>query len=263
MMPTRVIMLFAPLFTLVLVLALWLYAATLGGVSVTLLPHPADAFNTLWGGLAGGKMLPHLWATLRSALLGLALGTLAGVSLAAVMAIIRSAERSFMIYLVAFQSIPKAALAPLIFLWFGFGMMSTVLLAALSCLYPIFANAFAGFRSADQNLHNLYRVCGASRWDIFWAVQVPAALGPIMVGLEVSVIFALLATVVMEFVAGTVGLGTLIQSAASTYDTPTVFAAIALLAAIGVSSSALVRFIRRRIIFWENAGSAGGVEGGL
>lgn len=259
-MPARVVNLFAPLVTLAMVLALWQYAATIGGVSVTLLPRPAAAFQTLWNGLVGGQMWPHLWATLRSALLGLALGTIFGVFLAAVMATIRPAERSMMIYLVAFQSIPKAALAPLIFLWFGFGMMSTVLLAALSCLYPIFANAFAGFRSADQNLYDLYRVCGASRWRIFWAVQVPAALGPIMVGLEVSVVFALLATVVMEFVAGTVGLGTMIQSAASTYDTPTVFAAIGLLAFIGISSSSLVRFLRRRIIFWENAGSAGSVE---
>jgi NitT/TauT family transport system permease protein len=251
-----------PLVTLGIVLCLWVYAVDVAKVSVTLLPHPSSALQALVENFRTGAIYPHLWATLQAAFLGLLFGSLIGIGLAGIMAVVRPVERSCMLYLVAFQSIPKAALAPLIFLWCGFGLTSTVVLSTLACLYPIFANAFAGFRSADTNLYDLYRACGSSRWRIFWSVQVPAALGPIMVGLEISVVFALIATVVMEFVAGAVGLGTMIQSAASTYDTATVFAAVFLLAFIGITSSALIRFARRKIVFWEgDAGSTTTVKG--
>jgi NitT/TauT family transport system permease protein len=130
-------------------------------------------------------------------------------------------------------------------------MRSSVVLVALACIYPVFVNSFTGLRSVDPNLVDLYRASGAGRWRIFWSVRLPSAAPQVFVGLEVSVVFALLAAVVMELVAGERGLGVRIQSASSTLDMATVFGAVAVLAAIGVACGAALRRLRRRIVFWQ------------
>jgi NitT/TauT family transport system permease protein len=150
------------------------------------------------------------------------------------------------------------ALAPLVYLWIGFGMRSSVALVALACVYPVFVNSFTGLRAVDPNLVDLYRASGAGSWRILWAVRLPAAAPQVFVGLEVSVVFALLAAVVMELVAGERGLGVRIQAASATLDMTTVFGAVAVLAAIGLGASAAMRWLRRRIVFWQR--DAGAVE---
>jgi NitT/TauT family transport system permease protein len=160
-------------------------------------------------------------------------------------------ERMLIVPVMAFQSIPKVALAPLVFLWMGFGSRSSIALVALACIYPVFVNSFTGFRAVDANLVDLLRASGAGPLRIFWSVRLPSAAPQVFVGLEVSVVFALLAAVVMEMVAGERGLGVRIQSASATLDMATVFGAVALLALIGIAASALVRALRRKLVFWQ------------
>src|SRR5690606_26008923 len=131
--------------------------------------------------------------------------------------------------LLAFQATPKVAVAPLIFIWVGFGIESTVVLVALICLFPIFANTISGMRSANPDLIDLYRAFSAGRWKIFWNVKLPAAAGQIFTGLQVSVLFALTGAVVMEFITGVRGLGFLIENSAGTLDVATIFASLVVL----------------------------------
>ena len=124
-------------------------------------------------------------------------------------------------------------------------------MVALACIYPIFVNSLTGLRAVDQNLVDLYRVSGAGEVRILWSVRLPSAAPQVFVGLEVSGVFALLAAVVMELVAGERGLGVRIQAASATLDMATVFGAVAMLAAIGITASAALRWLRRKLLFWQ------------
>lgn len=241
----------APLTSLLVVLALWQAASVWGNVPAMLLPRPLQALQALLELFVSGEVWQHLGATLKGAAVGYALGSALALVLAALMAVYRPIDRLLMTHVQAFQAIPKVALAPLVFIWFGFGSASTITLVTMSCFYPVFVNAFVGFRAADPNLIDLYRAFGAGRGRTFWSVRLPWAASQIFVGLEIGVVFSLISAVVMEFICGTEGLGYLIQAASTTLDTASVFASLMLLAAIGIGSSALVRLSRRAIVFWE------------
>ncbi|TFZ02736.1 ABC transporter permease [Ramlibacter henchirensis] len=241
----------APFITIAAVLLAWLLATRVLGAPAMLLPDPWLTLQGLWAGLRSGEILLDAWATVSAAAVGYAIGAGVAFVLAAAMALSRPIERLLVVPVMAFQSIPKVALAPLIYIWIGFGMRSSVALVALACIYPVFVNSFIGFRSVDAALIDLYRASGAGPLRILWSVRLPSAAPQVFVGLEVSVVFALLAAVVMELVAGERGLGVRIQSASTTLDMATVFGAVAVLAAIGVSASATLRAVRRRIVFWQ------------
>jgi len=241
----------APFVTLGVVLLAWLLATRVFGAPAMLLPDPWVTLQAFAASLRSGELLADAFATVSAAAIGYAIGVVVAFLLAAAMALSRTMERALLVPVMAFQSIPKVALAPLIFLWAGFGTRSTVVLVALACIYPVFVNSFTGLRAVDAGLVDLYRVAGAGRLRIFWSVRLPSALPQLFVGLEISVVFALLAAVVMELVAGERGLGVRIQSASATLDMATVFGAVALLAVIGVSASTLLRALRRRLVFWQ------------
>lgn len=248
----------APFITLAGVLALWLLATRVFGAPAMLLPDPWLTMQGLWSALRSGELVADAAATVSAAAAGYVIGAGAAFALAAAMALWRPAERLLIVPVMAFQAIPKVALAPLIYLWIGFGARSTIALVALACIYPVFVNSFTGFRAVDPNLVDLYRASSAGALRIFWSVRLPSAAPQVFVGLEVSTVFALLASVVMEMVAGERGLGVRIQSASATLDMATVFGAVALLAAIGIAASALLRALRRKLVFWQR--DAGVVE---
>lgn len=126
-----------------------------------------------------------------------------------------------------------------------------MLLVGLICFFPVFANAVAGFRSIDPNLIDLMRAAGASRIHIWWHVKLPGAASPIFAGLEVSIAFALIGCVVMEFIGATRGMGFLIQDASNTFDLALSFSAVVVLGGVGLLGNALVRMARARMLFWE------------
>ena len=117
-----------------------------------------------------------------------------------------------------FQAMPKVALAPLIIVWFGLGLTSKVVNAALVAFFPLMVNTIVGLRSADEDRVNLMRSLAASRWQIFWMLQLPNAMPYIFAGLEIAMIFALIGAIVAEFVGAQSGLGMLIQSMNFTMD---------------------------------------------
>ncbi|MGE0661263.1 MAG: ABC transporter permease [Reyranellaceae bacterium] len=233
------------------VVALWAAMKYLAGLPSHILPAPTAALRALADGLLGGEFWPHIGATLGAAAIGYLIGATVAIALAALLTLSKSAERFLYLHIVAFQSIPKIALAPLIFIWAGFGISSSITLVALACFYPVFVNALIGFRAVDANLIDLYIAFGSSRLRIFTAVRLPSAAAQILTGLEVSIVFALIAAVVMEFVSSRAGLGYLIQNASTTLETATVFAVVLLLAIAGIAAAATVRLVRRRLVFWE------------
>jgi NitT/TauT family transport system permease protein len=239
--------------SVVVFLAAWEVAVDWFKVPAYLLPKPMAVAEVLWTGYVGGSFWPHLFTTLSEVVIGYVIGCSAALLLGAAVAEWRAVERIFLPYVVALQSTPKVALAPLLIVWLGFGVESKIALVVLICFFPVFVNSVAGFRSANPDLLRLYRVFSASRVHTFLNVKLPAAGGAIFAGLQIAVVMALIGAVVGEFVTAKQGLGFLIQASSLNFDVPTMFAAIVTLALFGILGTSLVRLAQRKLIFWENS----------
>ncbi|QMV73486.1 ABC transporter permease [Comamonas piscis] len=219
---------------LVLLLAVWEGAGRLGGISALVLPVPSAILQALWTGLASGYFWPHLLATVQAVLLGLAAG--ASFGLLAGMALAESVllERVLKPYVVVSQVVPKLALAPLFVLWFGFGMLPTVLITALVCFFPLMENTLTGLRQVDAQRLQLFRMLGASRLQTLVRLKLPTGLPAILAGLRVAVVLALVGAVVAEFMGASQGLGAVVIASQGMMDTTLMFAALLLIAALGL-----------------------------
>jgi NitT/TauT family transport system permease protein len=160
-------------------------------------------------------------------------------------------ERLLAPYLVASQSVPVVAIAPLLIIWFGSGRLSKVLVCALIVFFPVLVNTMVGIRSVGENLHDLMRSLGASRWQTFRMLEVPAALPVLLGGLKIGVTLATVGAVVGEFVGADQGLGFLINQARGLFNTPLVFVAILALIAIAVTLYAAVLLLEMRLLRWQ------------
>lgn len=250
-----------PLGALALAIGGW-HAFTVGGIVPSfLLPTPGRVFWAMVEGAQNPIVWRHLTSTLQATVLGWLIGSAMAILLAALIAEFKPVERFLIVPLTAIQAIPKVSIAPLVFLWAGFGLEGKTLLVVLICFFPVFANALVGFQAHDRNLIDLMRAAGASRFGRFLEVKIPSAAPQLFAGLEVAVSFALIGCVVMEFIGATRGMGFLIQDASNAFDLPTVFAAILALGLIGVAGNALVRLAHRRVVFWGKSATtvAGGV----
>lgn len=229
----------------------WHLVAVAGWVPSYLLPQPLKVAAAIARTAGDGSLWMNLKPTLLATIVGYVCGSLIAIGLAALVSEFKWVERALLLHLLALQSIPKVSIAPLVFLWLGFDIEGKMLLVGLICFFPVFANAVAGFRSIDPNLIDLMRAAGASRIHIWWHVKLPGAASPIFAGLEVSIAFALIGCVVMEFIGATRGMGFLIQDASNTFDLALSFSAVVVLGGVGLLGNALVRMARARMLFWE------------
>lgn len=202
----------------------------------------------------GGYWL-HAGVTLYQVLLGFVIGSGVGLLLGTIISQIKILEATLRIYLIAIQSLPKIALAPIIVLWFGFGVTSKVVIICLLTFFPLLVTSMAGFKAVDTERLELMRSLGANSWQIFWKVRLPSALPYIFAGLDMAAVFAVVGAVVGEFVGAQRGLGTLILSMNSQMDTAGTFSVFIILALLGVVLHQGLRLIEKRVLFWSG-GSA-------
>ena len=250
---TRLRNVLAPLVTLAIILALWSAATGPGGLPSYLLPRPLSVAEAAWTGLVGGEFWPHIAYTLTATLSGYALGSVSAVLVGIMVAESRNFERFVFPYVVAIQAMPKVALAPLILVWFGFGLASKVVLVALICFFPLLVNTISGIRRTDPELIAMARSFSRPGWWIFLHVKLPAAAGSIFAGLEIGIVLALIGAIVGEFIASERGVGYLIGSATVNMNVSVMFAGVFILAVFGVVGSRLVRWVEGRVVFWERA----------
>jgi NitT/TauT family transport system permease protein len=154
-------------------------------------------------------------------------------------------------FIVMFQAMPKVALIPLIVVWFGLGIASKVVSAALVAFFPLMVNTVAGLRSAEEDRINLMRSLAASRWQIFRMLQLPNAMPFIFAGLEIAMIFALIGAIVAELSNAQQGLGMMMQSLSFTMDVAGQFSILLILAVLGLVLNGTVSAIKRRVLFWD------------
>lgn len=229
-------------------------------ISQIILPRPGDVLNALRVGIGRGLYLEHLaWTTL-SMLSGFLLAMTAGVLLGALISYSRWVNRLVYPYVIVLQSFPKIAIAPLLVLWLGYGAPSKVLVAALTAFLPILSSVEAGLRSTEADQLDLLDSLRANKWEGFRHVRLPAALPHIFSGLHVGLIFAMLGTIVAEFVGSRRGLGVLIINMNYNLDVAGVFSVLMILAAMGVSLHLGVQALRSRVVFWGGRTEDGPIE---
>ena len=232
-------------------IAAWEAVVRVFQIPVFILPAPTQVGMALYRGLASGVYLDHLKYTLLETLLGFIVGSALGFFLGTAVAMNRYVVFFFYPYIVMFQSLPKVALAPLIVVWFGLGLTSKVINAALVAFFPLLVNTMVGLKSADEDRVSLMRSLAASERQIFWMLRLPNALPFVMAGLDVAMIFALIGAIVAEFVGAQRGLGMLIQSMNFNMDVSGQFSILLILSLVGLLLNRIITLIRRRVMFWD------------
>ncbi len=220
-----------------------------------ILPAPEQVWGALIGGLAVGPFDQsgfwyHTGVTLWEALLGFFIGSAVGAALGFAIASSRLFERVTYPYIVAFQALPKVAVAPLLVIWFGFGIGGKVLITSIIAFFPLLVNAIAGYQSVDPDRIDFARSCNATTWQIFWKIVVPSALPFLFAGLNVATVLAVLGAIVGEFVGARAGLGMLLLQYDQSMEIAPVFAVLLILGLIGFLMNVIVRLVERRFCFW-------------
>jgi len=226
------------------------YAAANGLVSPLILPAPSEVLVAMIDGFRSGNYLTDLLSTTGSLLAGFALGTVISLVFAGLLISLPLLERVLTPFIVAFQSMPKVAIAPLIILWIGFGEASKIVIVVTVCFFPIMVNTLQGLRIRDRDRYELLRSLGASRWQMFWHLRLPDAVPYIFAGLHIGAIFALIGAVVAEFVGSSSGLGYAMLQAKASFDVPGVYVCLFLLMVLGIALNMIMTRIERRMSFW-------------
>jgi NitT/TauT family transport system permease protein len=244
---------------LVVLFAAWSLSVRLLDLPSYILPSPAAVWRALWSGLAVSPASPlgyylPLWGTLKNAAIGLVVGSAAGLVLGSLMAESRLIEKLLMPYAFALQCLPKVAIAPLVVIWFGFGDGSKVAISALLAFFPLLINSFTGLRAVEPERLDLMRSLSATRFETYRIVKLPNAAPYIFAGLDMAVVYALLGTIVAEFLGAQQGMGVVITQAQAVTDVAGVFAALVILGATGIVLHGLVRRAERRIVHWGERG---------
>jgi NitT/TauT family transport system permease protein len=230
-------------------IVVWQLVVWVGGYQPFVLPGPGVVAERWLRAATQGTFTDHLATTLSEILLGLAVGISSGLMVGFVLARSSLAERLLSPYIVAAQATPVLALAPVLVIWFGNGLLSKVLICALICFFPMAVATTVGLRSVDARLVEMARSVRATRRQVVRTVEVPAALPQILGGLKVAVTLSVVGAIVAEWVGGDKGLGVLLNLArGSLFDTPLLFATLLTIALLGVVLYLLVVLLERRLL---------------
>ncbi len=244
-----------PALFLAALIAIWQVAASTGlladlfNLDDFLVPSPAEIAAAAWENR--GLLADNAWVTLREILLGFACALVAGVAFAVAMHFSGFVLRSTYPLVVASQTIPIVAIAPILVIWFGFGIVPKILVVALVCFFPITVAALNGLSSVDPEARKMLLTLDASRWQIFRRLSVPSALPFLFTGIKISIVYAPIGALFGEWVGSSSGLGHQILQDNAQLETARLFAAVTILSAIGLLLFGLVALAERRVVTWR------------
>jgi NitT/TauT family transport system permease protein len=241
---------------LVVIIGAWWAITASGAVAAYILPPPGEVL--MW--LVRGFSLPpsdeaslwyHLFITAEESLYGFIVGSVLGIVTGMALAHWQAAERVLYPFIVAFQALPKIAIAPLLVVWFGFGIEAKVITAAFLCFFPLLVNSMAGYHSVEPERIDLLRVAGATPLQIFRMVILPSSMPFIFAGLHMAAIIALLGAIVGEFVGARAGLGLLLLQYNNSMQMGGVFSILVLLGIIGFVLNYAMKWAEEYFCFWS------------
>ena len=227
----------------------WEVWVRVSGTPLWMLPPPsaiAGSFRDDWR-----MLLRHTRVTLIEVVLGFGLALVAGILTGVAIDSSSILRRTIYPLIIASQTIPMVALAPLMLIWFGYGLMPKILITALIGFFPIAVNTVDGLRSSDREILSLLRAMGSNAWQRFRLVRVPSALPLIFTGARIAITFCVIGAVFGELVGASEGLGYLMTRSAAQFQTARLFACIVILALMGIGLFSLVALIERRLLPWR------------
>lgn len=243
----------------VLLIGSWEFSVRYGLVPAFVLPAPFDVAARVFADAFDKTVLFDCAYTLTEIIAGFLIAAAFGLSLGAAIALIPLVDRVLSPYIVALQTIPKVAIAPVLIIWFGFGIESKIVIVALIDFFPILVNVVLGFRGIDQRQIVLMKVLDASWWQIFRKVRIPNALPSIMAGMYIAMVFSVIGAVVGEFLGSPHGLGAQIMQRQSSMDVTGVYSILVFLTVIGILLNFAVKATSRRLVFWGNTEEPSGL----
>jgi NitT/TauT family transport system permease protein len=242
----------APWVTTLLLLVLWQLGVMVFHIESFVLPTPIEAINQIY--VNWYALSVHGLATLRTTLMGFAIAVVFGLLLGILVGSFRLAYVSLYPVLIGFNSVPKAALVPVLVIWFGVGTVPAVIAAFLLSFFPVVVNVATGFATIEPELLDVLRVLGATRRDMILKIGIPRALPYFFASLKIAITLAFVGSVIAEIVAGNDGIGNVMLIASSNFNVPLVFAALLVVGAMGVSMYAVFAVLETRFTSWSVRG---------
>lgn len=236
----------------VVIIGVWWLATQLFDIPRYVLPGPVAVGERLMTDVTDPNFYVHVRTTLTEILAGFSIAATAGISIGALVVAVPLLEKVLTPYIVAFQTMPKIALAPLAIIWLGYGITSKIVLAALISFFPVFVNVVSGFKSVDQDQILLMRALRASPRQTFTKVRMFAVLPYLMAGLQIAIIFSVIGAVVVEFIGASRGLGSLIIQRQALVDVAGTLSVLIVLSTIGITLHLILLLISRRLTSWAD-----------
>lgn len=239
----------APVCAVVALLAVWQGACSLGLVPNFMLPSPVQVVSAFVADFP--LLLSHMWTTLSEAALGLVIGVAVGFVFAVLMDKFETFYLAFDPLLTVSQTVPTVAIAPLLVLWFGYGLMPKVLLVVLTTFFPVTVALASGFRSVDHDQVDLLRTMNATEWQIFRYAKLPAAMEQFFSGLRISATYAIVGAVISEWLGGFTGLGVYMTRVRKSFAYDRMFAVIIITSALSLALMKGVDILERICMPWK------------
>jgi len=250
-----------PMLLIILTLIIWQFGVAWLKIPQYIIPSPINVFKALW--VEFPRLIPHIWVTTYETFLGFFFATLIGIIIAILIAHSRFLQRALYPILIITQTTPKVAVAPILVVWFGFGMLPKITLAFLVSFFPVVINMSIGLLLVDPDLINLVRSYEATRWKIFKKVRLQNSMPYLFGGMKIAMTLAVVGAIIGEFVGSDVGLGYVIIIANQQMKADVVFATLIYLAIMGIVLFWLVSAAEKILVPWASTGEIEAKAGGL
>lgn len=238
-----------PLVAVVLFIGIWQLSVSVFGIEAWILPGPGAIAQTSVDNAA--SIWSHTAATLRLTLIGFPIGTGTGLVVALLLHLLPWLKRALYPLLILSQNVPSIALAPLLVIWFGFGLLPKIVLITLVCFFPVAVAAMGGLAQSDRMMMNYMKMAGASKWQIFTKLELPGSLPALFSGVKISATYAVMGAVVAEWIGADKGLGYYMLLQKSAYRTDNVFVAIVIIVLLSLVLFAIIALAERWLVRWK------------
>jgi ABC-type nitrate/sulfonate/bicarbonate transport system permease component len=238
-----------PSLFLIVILFFWEYITRSGKIDKWILPAPFEIVRAFW--YSCSLLLFHASATIHETILGMIIAVFSGILIASLLEQVNFLKNTLYPFLIVSQTIPIISVAPLLILWFGFGMKAKIFIVALVCFFPITINLLDGFRTVDPEQIKLLRTMGARPWQLFSKVKIPSAMPFLFAGLKIAATYSVMSAIIGEWLGAAKGLGIYMTRASHSYMTANVFAAIAMIILVSFAFYLVIEVLERIMIPWH------------
>lgn len=240
----------APIVFILILLIIWEFIVSVGGIEKYILPAPTDVIKVLIKDFR--TMIPHISATLYEGMVGFLIAIVLSIILAVIMDMVPLIKRSLYPVLVISQTIPTVALAPLFIIWFGFGALPKIIVVVIVCFFPIVISIVDGLEGVDKDLINHFKLMGASKLNVFLHLKLPYGMINFFSGMRIAATYSIMGAVIGEWLGGDKGLGVYMTRARSAYALDKMFASIVIIVAISMGIFLLVSFMEKVFTPWND-----------